>query len=112
LYAFGGLSASVAVCVYLRSHWQDMPWQTKAFSIFAAVNFASDALSRAWFASWRMTGKPPGMVDHWLVDAVTYSAALAVWGAFWFWTRHRFGDGKPIAIGIAFALLAGIIAHI
>jgi|DEB0MinimDraft_6_1074348.scaffolds.fasta_scaffold00156_23 hypothetical protein len=112
LYGVGGLLASVAVFSYLAVHWGKMPVPTRAFTIFAATNFACDALSKAWFAAWRVMGKPPSMVDHFLVDVVTYGAAVACLGALWFWTRHRFGDWKPVTFAVALAFAIAAFAHL
>ena len=106
-YGLIALAANIAVGSYLVQRWDDMEWPTRTFTICAALNFASDGLSKAWFGLWRMLGKPPGMVDHFIVDAVTFSAAFAVAGAFWFWTRRRTGDLTPL--GIAAGALAAAI---
>lgn len=112
LYGCAGAASSVAVGSYLATHWVGMPGATKAFTIFAATNFACDAASKAWFTVWRITGKPPGMVDHWMVDFVTLGAGLAVLGALWFWTRKRFGNYKPLAITGSLAVLVIILTPV
>jgi hypothetical protein len=107
LYGMMGPLTSVAVASYLKQRWDSLEWPTRIFTLCAAANFAADGASKMWFAIWRIIGKPPWMPDHAIVEIVTLIAALAAFGAFWFWTRRRIGDAKPFAIGLA--ILAGAL---
>ena len=106
IVAFGALWA---VASYLRTYRRKMTPATLAFSVGAAINFAGDAVSKAWFWVWRWIGKPQHLVDHPIVIAITVMAAFGILLAIRFWTHGRYGEIAWARIALAAGLGAGLL---
>lgn len=109
-YAAVAILVNFAVATYLFSHWRTETPASRLFMTFVALNFVSDGSSKAWFAIWRLSGKPSWMVDHVFVDTITFSAAVSACVALWFWTRTRIGNVWPIALCVVVFFLSTLIS--
>lgn len=107
VYALGAALAAPSVAIYLHRHWYEIKPRARIMTIFVAFNYFNDGVSKLWFAVWRELGRPVWMPGHWIVDLVTFNAALSVFVAFWFWGRAtRLGDRGTVLTSLVAIMLA------